>query len=82
MPAARRYLPVLAGVALLASAPAGAAETSVSSLLAEGFTVVAAIPTHIGPGLFLQKGDRLFACFVNETPSSPDLSTAYCKPVR
>jgi hypothetical protein len=64
------------------AAPALAADApTVQALLADGYAVVAAIPTQIGPGLFLQKGDNLFACFVSETPESPDLKTNYCKPV-
>ena len=82
-PAQTRTCAVAFGSALLASVGSVfAAEPTVASLLAEGYVVVAAIPTQIGPGLFLQKGDRLFACFVSETPSSADLSTRYCKPVR
>lgn len=72
---------VLAVAALCA--PARAAEQpTVESLLAEGYTVVSAIPSQAGPGLFLQKGTSLFACFVSETPSSAALVTRYCKPVR
>jgi hypothetical protein len=69
-------------IALVASTAAMAADPiTVGSLLAQGYTVSAAIPSQIGPGLFLQKGPSLFACFVSEKAGSPDLTTAYCKPV-
>ena len=75
--------PLVAGFLLTALVPlaAFAAEESVQALLAAGFAVVGIVPSPAGPGLFLQKGDKLFACFVAETPTSPDLSTRYCKPV-
>ena len=52
------------------------------TLLADGYTVVAAVTSQIGPGVFLQKGKSLELCFVSETPSSPSVSTRYCKPVQ
>jgi hypothetical protein len=70
---------------LVALAPGwahAADEITVSTLLRDGFDIVAAVPTSIGaPGLFLRKADKLYACFVSETPTSPTLSTRYCKPV-
>ena len=49
-----------------------AAETAtVQSLLRQEFAVVGAITSPTGPGLFLQKKDQLFVCFVSETPQSP-----------
>lgn len=67
---------------LLVAASAHAADpATVDSLLAEGYTVVAAIPSPAGPGLFLQKGTALHSCFVAEKPGSPALATVYCKPV-
>ena len=67
-----------AGLTTGASAADG---TTVEALLGQGYTVVAAIPSPIGPGLFLQKGATLVACFVAEKPDSPALTTTYCKPV-
>ena len=56
---------------------------SVQSLLSQEFVVVAAVASpNGGAGLFLQKKDQLFFCFVSETPSSAALTTNYCKPVR
>jgi hypothetical protein len=49
--------------------------------LKAGFTVVGVIPSSAGPGVFLTKGDQLFACFVAETPQSAEVTTRYCKPV-
>ncbi len=74
---------VIAGLVLTIGAPlaAFAEQQSVRSLLAAGFTIVVVMPSPAGPGLFLQKGDKLFACFVAETPTSADIATRYCKPV-
>lgn len=55
---------------------------TVQSLLQKNFAVVGAITSSIGPGLFLQNKDQLFVCFVSETPTSPAVTTRYCKPVR
>lgn len=66
-----------------AGVPARAADAAtVEALLGQGYAVVAAIPSAAGPGLFLQKGGSLYACFVAETPNSAELTTRYCKPVR
>jgi hypothetical protein len=56
--------------------------TTVQSLLKQQFAVVGALASPIGPGLFLQKADRLFLCFVSERPQSETVSTRYCKPVQ
>jgi hypothetical protein len=73
---------IATAVALVAAPAAMAADAiTVESLLAQGYVVTAAIPSQIGPGLFLQKGTVLFACFVSEKPGSADLTTVYCKPV-
>jgi hypothetical protein len=67
---------------VLAPRWAQADEITVSTLLRDGFDVVGAVPTSTGaPGLFMRKADKLYACFVSETPNSPTLSTRYCKPV-
>jgi hypothetical protein len=72
----------IAGVLAVAGSHAALAETqNVQSLLSAGFNLIGTVPSPAGPGLFLQKGDKLFACFVAETPASPDLKTRYCKPV-
>jgi len=68
----------LVGIGSMAFA---AETTTVDTLLAEGYAVVAAVTSQIGPGVFLQKGQNLEVCFVAETPSSPALTTRYCKPV-
>ena len=71
-----------AGMLLAVSAPVMAEEpVTVQSLLNQDFTVVSTITTHVGPGLFLQKKDQLFLCFVVETQQSPTLNTLYCKPI-
>jgi hypothetical protein len=55
---------------------------TVQSLLKHQFAVVGTLASPIGPGLFLQKADRLFLCFVSETPQSQTVTTRYCKPVQ
>ncbi len=71
----------LSAVLLVSVASAEPKET-LSSLLKRGFNVVAAMPALGGmPGLVLQKEQQVFLCFVSETPTSPTLSTRYCKPV-
>ena len=59
-----------------------AEEITIFTLMRDGFDVVGPVPTSIGaPGLFMHKADKLYVCFVSETPTSPTLSTRYCKPV-
>jgi hypothetical protein len=62
---------------------ATAAETiTVQSLLKQEFAVVGVtFNPAVGAGLFWQKKDQLFTCFVSETPQSPVVTTRYCKPV-
>ena len=74
---------LVAGAALAAVATHAAAQegVTVTSLLAEGYTVVSTVLAPVGPGIFLQKGDKLVICFVEETRASPTLTTLYCKPV-
>jgi hypothetical protein len=71
-------------VVVASSASAALAQTPVTakSLLDQEFQVVGAIASQAGPGLFLQKKDKLFFCVVAETATSPDVATRYCKPVR
>jgi hypothetical protein len=69
---------ILAGAGT--AAPAQQTVT-IQSLLAQDFTVVGAITSPIGPGVLLQKKDKLFLCFASETPTSAVVATRYCKPV-
>jgi hypothetical protein len=74
---------VCLGVIVAPAGAATAAETAtVQSLLSQEFAIVGAITSPVGPGLFLQKKDQLFVCFVSETPQSPAVTTRYCKPVQ
>ena len=78
--------PALAGVlALIAIGGTAAAQQSppvtVQSLLSQDYTVVGTFRDSAGAGVFLQKKDKLFFCLVSETPTSPTVSTRYCKPV-
>jgi len=71
--------------ALLLSATqvsAAAADVTVQSLMNEGYTIAGVITSPAGPGVFLQKSNVLFVCFVAETPASPSVATRYCKPVK
>lgn len=76
----------IAALAALVAACSGAARAdetvTVQSLLQKNFAVVGAITSSIGPGLFLQNKDQLFVCFVSETPTSPAVTTRYCKLVQ
>ena len=76
-----KHLTALMLLSMLAATPALAENVTVKSLLAQDFTVIGAISSNIGPGVFLQKKDKLFLCFVTETPKSPSVTTRYCKPV-
>jgi hypothetical protein len=79
-------LRIVGVAAVVASSATGAAlaqtAVTVQSLLDQEFQIVGTIPSQAGPGLFLQKKDRLFFCVVAETVTSPDVATRYCKPVR
>ena len=69
-------LPVLLPGTAFAQQP-----VTVKSLLSQDFTVVGSVTSPIGPGVFLQKKDKLFLCFVAEAEKSPTVATRYCKPV-
>ena len=79
----KHYVAVISAVSALTLAGQAEAQApvTVDLLLAQGFAVVAAIPSNAGPGLFLQKGASLYVCFVAETPTSTAVNTQYCKPV-
>ena len=70
-------------VSLMGTVVAEEAAT-VQSLIKQGFSIVGATsnPAVGGAGLFLQKQDQVFMCFVAETPSSPAVTTRYCKAVQ
>lgn len=71
--------------ALLVVLSCGAARAddaiTVSALLHQGFDVIAVTQTSSGAGIFMRKADKMYACFASETPTSPTISTKYCKPV-
>jgi hypothetical protein len=70
----------MAVLALLVDGLSAWAEgTTVQSLLSSGFIIAGVIPSNAGPGIFLQKTDKLFVCFVAETPKSAEVTTLYCK---
>ncbi|TBW31868.1 hypothetical protein EYW49_22740 [Siculibacillus lacustris] len=71
-----------ASVILALQTSAVAQTMSVQSLLAQGYTIAGILPSPAGPGIFLQKETNLVVCFVTETPTSTEVATRYCKPVR
>jgi hypothetical protein len=77
-----RALQMAAALAVLATPALGAENVTVESLLAQDYVVVGTITSPIGPGLFLQEKQKLYLCFVSETPQSAAVTTRYCKPVK
>ncbi len=77
----RMILAIAAVVSFGAAAARAQQPLAVKDLLAQDFTVVGTITSPIGAGVFLQKKDKLFLCFVSETPTSTTVATRYCKPV-
>jgi hypothetical protein len=79
----RRALAIAAMLSLGATAAQAQESVTVKSLLAQDFAVVGTMPgaSGGGAGVFLQKKDKLFFCLVAETPTSPAVTTRYCKPV-
>jgi H+/gluconate symporter-like permease len=79
-------LRIAGAAAVVAASGTGAAlaqtPVTVKALLDQEFQVVGTVASHAGPGMFLQKKDKLFFCVVAETATSPDVATRYCKPVR
>jgi hypothetical protein len=56
---------------------------TVQSLLAQDYAVVGTTsPAGGGAGVFLQKKEKLYFCFVFESVLSAVASTVYCKPVQ
>ncbi len=73
---------VAAFVALSGTAMAQEA-TTVQSLVKQDFAIVGTTaPSAGGGGVYLQKKDQVFFCFVTETPTSKAVTTRYCKPVQ
>jgi hypothetical protein len=68
---------------LAAARPAMADTMTVQSLMNDGYTIADIFTSKVGwPGIFLQKGNTLFVCFVGEKPGSASVDTEYCKPVK
>jgi hypothetical protein len=76
-----RMLALMGGVVATGAAFAQTPVT-VQSLLDQEFQVVGTAIIPAGAGVFLQKKDKLFFCVAAETPTSADVATRYCKPVR
>ena len=78
----KHAISVAATLAVLATPAVAAENVTVQSLLAKGYAVVGTVPSPIGPGLLLALPNSLYLCFVSETPTSPAVTTRYCKPVQ
>jgi len=78
----RRAILLAATLAVFGTPALADEAVTVQSLLAKGYAVVGTVPSPIGPGLFLAQPNSLYLCFVSETPSSPAVTTRYCKPVK
>ena len=79
----RQNIAPLAALVLTAMQTAVSAQTpNVHSLMDDGYTVAGVVTSPAGPGVFLQKGNALYVCFVAEKPSSASVDTQYCKPVK
>ncbi|HEY5082020.1 MAG TPA: hypothetical protein VII91_08920 [Bauldia sp.] len=76
-----RGLAAALGLMLVATSVLAADAPTVKSLLADGYSVVGAVASPIGPGVLLEKGASVYMCFIAETPNSPTVKTNYCKPV-
>jgi hypothetical protein len=83
MRGALAFATVLATIGGTASAQQTAAPSvTVQSLLAQDSAVVGTTaPPNGGGGVYLQKKEKLYFCYVAETPTSATVSTRYCKPV-
>ena len=76
--AATLILASLGGVAFAQQAQ----QITVQSLLAQDYAVVGTTaPASGGGGVFLRKKEKLYFCYVVETPTSTTVATRYCKPV-
>ena len=60
----------LSAVVPSASAQDSSAETTVSSLLAEGYVVKGVFPSSAGPGILLQKETTIIICLFEYTRDS------------
>jgi hypothetical protein len=79
----KRAISLAAATAAFATPTLAAESVTVQSLLAQDFTVVGtAAPAGGGGVVYLQKKEKLYFCFVAETPNSPFVATRYCKPVQ
>lgn len=79
----RKLAGSMAAVALLSAGVAAEEAATVESLIKQGFAIVGTTaPASGGGAVFLQKKEQVFFCYITETPSSPAVTTRYCKPVQ
>jgi hypothetical protein len=78
---AMKALLTVAVLAALAGTASAQEKVTVQALLKDRYLIVGTVPSSAGPGLFLRKRDKLYLCFVAETPTSQTVATQYCKPV-
>ena len=73
---------VLGAGSALAQSGGASEKITVSSLLAQDYTIAGTLSVPSGgAGLFMRKDKMLYFCFATETPMSATISTRYCKPV-
>jgi hypothetical protein len=79
----RKIAACIAAYASLSVSVVAEEATTVQSLIKQGFAIVGtSAPPGGGGVVWLQKKEQVFFCFVTETPSSPAVTTRYCKPVQ
>jgi hypothetical protein len=76
-----KALLTLTALIALAGVASAQEKVTVQGLLKDRYLIVGTVPSSAGPGLFLRKRDKLYLCFVAETPNSATVATQYCKPV-
>ena len=79
----RRIMAYMAVFVSLSGTVVAEEAATVQSLIKQGYAIVGSVqvPTG-GAGLLLQNKDQVFFCFATETPTSPAVTTRYCKPVQ
>ena len=73
---------VMAAALVVMATSAFAQDVTVASLLKDGFAIAGTMMTPAGAGLFMRKDEKLYFCVAAETPTSKEVTTRYCKPVR
>lgn len=76
----KRMAVFIAALGSILSCAQAQGSVTVAELLKQGYEVKGTIfPTKAGPGLMLQSGEKLYLCFIVETPEAEVIKTQYCK---